>query len=136
MSVSPAAHGQDKGFTNVFGVYENSYAQSVINFMADKKYNGREAGTKENRKIMKFIAKEFETIGLDVKIQRITDESLTKAIGAHRKGKAYPKEMANVIASIPGKQAGKYVVVGAHYDHLGNKTGIGIHPGADDRPSL
>ena len=135
MSVSISAQGQDKDFTKVFGVYEDEFAQRVIGHMADKKFNGREAGTKENRKIMKFIAKEFDKIGLDVQIQRITDETLTKAIGAHKKGKAYPKEMANVIATIPGVEADKYVVVGAHYDHLGNKVGIGIHPGADDNAS-
>ncbi len=135
MSVSFAANGQDKDFTKVFGVYEDEYAKNVIHFMADKKFNGREAGTKENRKIMKYIVKEFEKTGCDVEVQRITDESLASAIGPHKKGKAYPKEMANVIASIPGSEAGKYVVVGAHYDHLGNKVGIGIHPGADDNAS-
>ena len=103
--------------------------------MADEKFNGREAGTKENHKIMKFIAKEFKKMGLKPEIQEITSESLTAAIGEPRKGKVYPAKMNNVIARIEGKNPNMQVVVGAHYDHLGNKPGIGIHPGADDNAS-
>ena len=130
-----SAFSQEKDFTAQFDVYSTKYAQEVINHMAHKKFKGREAGTKENRKIMEFIRDEFIKAGVDVQIQEITAQSLTGAIGEPKPGKTYPEEMGNVIGRIKGKQHNKYVIVGAHYDHLGNKKGIGIHPGADDNAS-
>lgn len=103
--------------------------------MAHKKFKGREAGTRENHKIMEFIENEFRNIGINVRIQPIDAQSLTNAIGEPKPGRTYPPQMGNVIGSIKGKDPHKYVIVGAHYDHLGNKKGIGIHPGADDNAS-
>ena len=136
LSVPAFAQGnQDKSFTDEWGVYSTKYAQEVIDFMAHKKFKGREAGTKENHKVMEFIAGEFEKAGYEVEKQGITDETLTWAIGEPKPGRTYPKEMTNVIAKLKGKDPHKLVVVGAHYDHLGYKKGIGIHPGADDNAS-
>jgi Zn-dependent M28 family amino/carboxypeptidase len=53
------------------------------------------------------------------------------------------KTVHNVVAYLPGEESGEYVIVGAHYDHLGlggrfslapSQTGT-IHPGADDNAS-
>lgn len=130
-----AQEGQNKNFTDDWGIYSTRYAQEVIDFMAHKKFKGREAGTKENRKVMEFIAAEFEKAGYEVAKQGITDETLTWAIGEPKPGRTYPKEMTNVIAKLKGKDPHKLVVVGAHYDHLGYRKGVGIHPGADDNAS-
>ena len=136
LSVPAFAQGnQDKSFTDEWGVYSTKYAQEVIDFMAHKKFKGREAGTKENRKVMEFIAAEFEKAGCKVEKQGITEETLTWAIGEPKPGRKYPKEMTNVIAKVEGKDPHKLVVVGAHYDHLGYKKGVGIHSGADDNAS-
>ena len=125
----------NREYVKQYEVYTDDYAKDVVYRLADEKINGREAGTKECAKIMKFIAKEMKSFGYDVDIQKITDKSLTAAIGEPKKGKVYPKKMGNVIARIEGKEPHKLVVVGAHFDHLGNKPGIGIHPGADDNAS-
>ena len=125
----------NREYVKQYEVYTDEYAKDVVYRLADEKINGRESGTKECAKIMKFIAKEMKSFGYDVDIQKITDKSLTAAIGEPKKGKVYPKKMGNVIARIEGKEPHKLVVVGAHYDHLGNKPGIGIHPGADDNAS-
>ena len=126
---------QEGDFKKQFEVYSNKYAQEVVDFMTHKKFKGREAGTKENFKIMEFIKGEFTAAGLDVQVQEITAESLAETIGEPKPGKTYPQEIGNVIARIKGKQHNKYVIVGAHYDHLGKKKGLGIHPGADDNAS-
>ncbi len=131
-------HAQENGrknFTDEFGIYSNKYAQEVINFLADKKLKGREAGTKECRKAMEYIAAEFEKSGYEVERQDITAESLSALIGGPKPGKTYPETMTNLIARLEGTSSEKLVVVGAHYDHLGKKKGIGIHPGADDNAS-
>ena len=62
-------------------------------------------------------------------------------------GKEEPKTIHNIIAVLPGKDKRlrhEYIVVGAHYDHLGlggENSGsrrpdtLGVHPGADDNAS-
>lgn len=133
-----AAAGAEAGnreYVPQYGVYSDDYAKKVIYLLSDEKINGREAGTPECRSIMKFIAREMKGFGYDVDLQKIKSKRLVEAIGEPKKGKIYPQKMTNVIASIKGKEPGKYVIVGAHYDHLGNKPGIGIHPGADDNAS-
>ena len=130
-----AQEKQDQDFTGQFGVYSTKYAQEIINHMSHRKFKGREAGTKENRKIMEFIKNEFIEAGVDVNIQHIDAASLADAIGEPKPGRTYPETMGNVIGRIKGEHSNKYVIVGAHYDHLGKKKGIGIHPGADDNAS-
>lgn len=46
--------------------------------------------------------------------------------------------LRNVVAAIPGRRSDEFVIVGAHYDHLGvdsNLSGDGIYNGADDNAS-
>ena len=119
-----------------YDVYTTEYAKKVIGYLSSKRLKGREAGTKEAGKAARFIAKEFEKAGYDPILQPFTAEQLTAAIGKQKEGKApYPAKQCNVIAKLQGSTPGKYIVVGAHYDHLGYKEGIGIHPGADDNAS-
>lgn len=135
LGLALSAFAQEKDFTAQFDVYSTKYAQKVIGHMSHKKFKGREAGTRENRKIMEFICREFEKAGVQAERQNITAQALASAIGDPKPGNAYPQEMTNVIARINGKNSHKFIIVGAHYDHLGYKEGIGIHPGADDNAS-
>lgn len=131
-------HGQEnvnKGYEEQFDIYSTKYAQEVVDFLADKRLKGREAGTKGCRIAMEFIEKELASAGYQVERQEITSDALTAAIGEPKPGKVYPDKMTNLIAHIEGKSSEKSVVVGAHYDHLGKKKGVGIHPGADDNAS-
>lgn len=50
--------------------------------------------------------------------------------------KYYPKyETKNVIGCIPGKKKNKYIVLSAHYDHLGRMGADTYFPGANDNAS-
>ncbi len=122
--------------TAQYGVYTTDYAQKVIGFLASERLKGREAGTKEAAKSARFIAKEFKKMGYEPQMQSFTREQLNAVIGEPKPAKAlYPLQQCNVIASLVGKVSDRYIVVGAHYDHLGYKEGVGIHPGADDNAS-
>lgn len=134
-TIAFSQENEGKSYTDEFGVYSTRYAQDIINLMSHKKYKGRESGTKENHKIMQFIAGEFEQAGYDVTLQEFTDTELSAAIGGPKPGKVYPKSLTNVIARIEGADPHKQVVIGAHFDHLGYRKGIGIHHGADDNAS-
>lgn len=130
-----AQQKQEQDFMAQSSEYSTEYAQKVIGHMCNEKFMGREAGSKENFKIMKFIEKELKKTGCHVYRQPITSEALVQAIGEPKPDKTYPAEINNVIARIDGQDPNKYIIIGAHYDHLGYKEGIGIHPGADDNAS-
>lgn len=106
---------------NIHDVYDLEYNQKIVYDLADARFNGREAGTQWSRMAAKYIIKEFRKIGYDVSVQKISDKEFP----------SYPRKMKNILATLPGEDSGKYIIVGAHYDHLGH-TEAGIHYGADD----
>lgn len=115
--------------------YSEKYSKKVIYTLTDDKYRGRESGTEEIDDVVRFISREFRKNGLAVNLQKATSEELSEQIGAPKPGKTYPDNITNIIARIEGRTSDKYVVIGAHFDHLGFREGLGIHPGADDNAS-
>ncbi len=107
--------------------------RGFVTYLADDALEGRESGTKGNHEAGDFIAGVFRELGLE----------------PGGKGGAYfqdfPPNFRNILAVLPGSDpepAKEYVIVGAHYDHVGygnrrNSAGpIGqIHNGADDNAS-
>lgn len=121
---------------------EINQLQKHIYYLSSDQMKGRGTGSKENKKAAKYIAKNFKKLGLKplgtdgfyqdftAKVKRvIVKDSIRKA--------------RNVIGFLDNK-AEKTIVIGAHYDHIGegkqgsslaeNSVGI-IHNGADDNAS-
>lgn len=105
--------------------------------LADDSMAGRKAGTGYAAQAAEYIAGEFEKTGLqpyftDTYYQYFHPDML---IGKSK------SEFRNVVAMIPGsdpKLKNEYIVVGAHYDHIGlgqNISGGDIYNGADDNAS-
>src|SRR5690606_1822371 len=122
-----------------------SLPMSAVRFLADDRLGGRLAGSDGERCAAEYLAAEFARIGLkpggenDTFFQTL---SLQSAINPHAAGGTG----RNVIAVIEGGDPvlrGEFVVVGAHYDHLGDGGVPGslapgeraIHNGADDNAS-
>ncbi len=95
-------------------VVENLTAH--MNFLCSDEMNGRKAGSDEGLIAAQYIFDQFEEMGLNPRMEEFTR-------GKYR----------NVIGEIPSKN-GKYVIVGAHYDHVGTKWGK-VYNGADDNAS-
>ena len=108
-------------------------AQSFINVLADDSLEGREAGSRGGRAAGNYLAQQFQKLGLK---------------GAAAGGgyfQPFNNSLRNILASIEGSDPElkkQYVLVTAHYDHIGygNRSnalgGIGqIHNGADDNAS-
>lgn len=135
---------------SIFLLSFSSYAQEIkienlkkhVYYLADDKMKGRGTGSKQTEKAAKYIAKEFKKYGLaplgnngyfqefEAKVRRVVvPDSIRKA--------------KNVIGFLDNG-AEKTIVIGAHYDHLGegkqgssrdsSSYGI-IHNGADDNAS-
>jgi Zn-dependent M28 family amino/carboxypeptidase len=98
-----------------------------VRFLSDSICNGRATGTRGGSEAAFWVARQFERIGL-MQIDDGWGKSFTAANGATGH---------NIVGFLPGsskRHPDTYVVVGAHYDHLGNIDGK-LYPGADSNAS-
>ena len=127
-----------------------SYAQEIetknlkkhIYFLANDKMKGRGTGSKQNLKAAKYIEKQFKTY----KLKPLGEKGYFQEFDAKVRKVKVPDSIRaarNVIGFL-GNNASKTIVIGAHYDHLGEgkqgsslaKDSYGIiHNGADDNAS-
>ena len=115
---------------------------AAVRFLADDRLEGRRAGTASEQCAGDYIAREFERIGLRPAGEQGYFQSLPLASSLNPHGAGGTGR--NVIAALDGTDESlkrEWVVIGAHYDHLGN-GGPGslvqerlIHNGADDNAS-
>lgn len=116
-----------------------------VAFLASDRLEGRGTGTAGNDSAAAYIARRFNEMGLNPPegglIQRFQARSAAMAHGAQA-----ALQTQNVVGLIPGRDPalrGAYVVLGAHFDHLGRGTfgaldpqaGNAVRNGADDNAS-
>ena len=116
-----------------------------IEYLASDKMKGRYPGTKENRKVVKYVRKQLRQAG----VEKIGDSYLQEFHAKLRVKKGTPDTPVvktwNVIGLIEGNDPAlknEYIVLGAHYDHLGmggasskSPDTVAVHHGADDNAS-
>ena len=130
-----------------------SSAEATINFSASGELQGREAGFHGSRVTSEYIVSLLQWMG----VSPLAD-SYFQPFDAYRKERqkkgrleVHPDSIAklkqevhqkltmrNVLGMIPGKNTKEYVIVGAHFDHLGIDPvldGDQIYNGADDNAS-
>lgn len=139
ISILSIAYSQDNSL-------EIKQLRSDVEELSDKKYKGREAGTKYEKSAADYIAKRFKEIGLTP----LGDKGTYFQVFKFPKTKdphtgAESEEFVegyNVVGFIDNDSKSN-IVIGAHYDHLGmGGPGSGslsdvedIHNGADDNAS-
>ena len=124
---------------------------SHIEFLASDSLQGRESGTEFEALASNYIIQKFEEFGVQPKgddgtfLQAFTINT-ARLINPHATDNAEGERRVanNVVGWIPGRSnTNEYVVIGAHYDHLGYGS-FGslyrgdtprIHNGADDNAS-
>jgi hypothetical protein len=104
-----------------------------VDYLADDALEGREAGSRGGRAAADYLAGEFSRL------------KLRPAGGDGRFFQPFGAGLRNVLGIVPGSDpdlADQYVVVAAHYDHVGygnSRTSRGpvgyVHNGADDNAS-
>ena len=120
--------------------------QRDIAYLADDRLEGRLTGTAGNDSAAAYIARHHLALGLrpigDSFLQRFTARSAQMA----HEGRPEGVPTQNVVAMVPGSDprlSGQYIVIGAHFDHLGRSSNGAldpddkgaIHNGADDNAS-
>ena len=99
--------------------------QNVVSFMADDYNTGRASGTPGNSRAEQFITSRFRQLGLKPFNWCYTDSFRYRDSLILR----------TVAGFIPAsRQSDEYIIVSAHYDHIGEIKGT-IYNGADDNAS-
>ncbi|MDF1504342.1 M20/M25/M40 family metallo-hydrolase, partial [Roseisolibacter sp. H3M3-2] len=117
-----------------------------VAFLASPTLAGREPGTPESRRAAAYIAAAYDRLGLAGAFPRECAVGAACAPDHFQPFSFGGRVGRNVAAVVPGRDGAlraEYVVVGAHYDHLGRSTwsaydpeaGDVVRPGADDNAS-
>lgn len=141
---------REKGLQNI----KRTSAEAIVNFLADDELQGREAGMQGSRIAARYLVsclKEagiapLDSKGYDQPFEACSKERQQKgrwqvhpdSISALKEGTYRSLQLNNILAVIPGERTDEYVVVGAHYDHLGTDPTLAkdkIYNGADDNAS-
>jgi Zn-dependent M28 family amino/carboxypeptidase len=112
-----------------------------VHTLASADFGGRRTGTEGSRKAQAFLQGRFQELGLKpfgaayAQPFGFTHTSIKGLLTPGRPYKtAYPVA-ANYIGYFPGSaRPERFIVVSAHYDHLGTRDGQ-LYPGADDNAS-
>jgi hypothetical protein len=115
----------------VFAQNQQQRLEENLYYLASDSLRGRLGGSDDARKAAEFIVKQYEAMGLQPfyssgYLQPFTNNLLGM-------GRTYN----NIVAWIPGSDPAlrdEYIIIGAHYDHLGVKNGK-VYNGADDNAS-
>lgn len=129
-------------------------AEAYVGFLASDELMGREAGTVHGHTAGRYVASVLQSLGIaplgDSYFQPFTAchaerQLRNKAWQVHpdsisklKEGIHEELQLNNILGVIPGKRTDEFVVVGAHYDHVGYDpalTGDQIYNGADDNAS-
>lgn len=129
-------------------------AEAIVEFLADDELQGREAGMHGSRVAARYIVSCLKEAGIHPldkngyyqpfeayakeRQQRGRWQVHPDSVAVLKQGTHRSLKMDNVLAYIPGKRSDEYVIVGAHFDHLGVDETLAddkIYNGADDNAS-
>ena len=139
----------EKGLQSI----NRSSAEATINFLASDELQGREAGFHGSRVTSEYIVSLLQWMGVSPLADCYfppfdayrTERQNKGRLEVHPDSIVKLKQevqqklsMRNVLGMIPGKNTKEYVIVGAHFDHLGIDPALDgdqIYNGADDNAS-
>ena len=131
-----------------YNTLSEEQARNYVGFLASDLLCGREAGTEGGYIAAHYIIsllKEYEIESLygcsytqTFSAYKVENEKGIKWENVQDSAAVETRRLNNILAVIPGKKTDEYVVVGAHYDHLGIGNpvkGDSCFNGADDNAS-
>jgi hypothetical protein len=104
-----------------------------VEYLASPALAGRLTGTPQNDSAAAYIARRYEALGLRALSPQYQQHFIARPPAHGSPSPSLPTE--NVFAVLPGRDralSNEYVVVGAHFDHLGTSTEGSLDPDAKD----
>jgi Zn-dependent M28 family amino/carboxypeptidase len=118
------------------GFFSETALLEHLNFLAADSLYGRGSGSEHELEAAEYIRDQFSSYGLAPGVPGYLQDF---TVENHRNNSALTSQ--NVLAVLPGtgELAGQWVILGAHYDHLGyevvSEDSLDIYNGADDNAS-
>jgi aminopeptidase YwaD len=117
-----------------------------IEFLASDQLEGRLSGTPGNDSAAAYIARRYRSLGLTPLAPGYVQPFNARSAEDAHTGRTEPRPTQNVVALLRGRDPAlrdEYIVIGAHFDHLGRspvsardpEAGNAIRNGADDNAS-
>ena len=114
---------------------DSSAIRRDIEFLASDRLEGRLSGTAGNDSAAAYLARRYRSLGLTELVPGYVQPfDALSARDAHM-GRTTPRPTQNVIALLRGRDPvlrDEYVVIGAHFDHLGRSPEFALDPAAGD----
>lgn len=142
---------KEKGLQSI----NQAKAEAIVEFLADDELLGREAGQPGSRIAARYLASALKEAGIAPLPGTTAYYQPFEACAVERQQKGrwqvHPDslarlkqdthrslKLANILGWIPGERTDEYVVIGAHFDHIGYDPTLAddqIYNGADDNAS-
>ena len=106
-----------------------------IAFLAADALEGRLTGTAGNDSAAAYIARRYKSLGLIELVPGYLQRFEARSAEDAHAGRTEPRHTQNVVAMLRGSDASvrdEYIVIGAHYDHLGRAITFAQDPEAKD----
>lgn len=127
-------------------VADSTAIRSDIAYLASDRLEGRRTGTPGNDSAAAFIAGRYAALRLRAPYPGYIQKFVARPAAAAHLGDTAGRATQNVVAILPGsdsRYSGQYIVIGAHFDHLGRESQYAMDPaarneirnGADDNAS-
>jgi len=135
------------------GSINTKTAEAYIEYLASDGLEGREAGTRGGRLAGEYIVSVLKAMGIEPLYDSYYEPFEAYARERQKRGRFTVEpdsiryirmdvhrklSLRNVLGKIEGRNPHEYVIIGAHYDHIGMDTslvGDQIYNGADDNAS-
>ena len=125
---------------------DSTAIRSYIAYLASDRLEGRMTGTPGNDSAAAYIARKYKGLRLKAPFNGYLQPFVARSAAMAHMGDTTGMKTQNVVAILPGTDPvlrQQYIVIGAHFDHLGRTTqfatdpqaGNVIHNGADDNAS-
>ena len=106
-----------------------------IAYLASDRLEGRLTGTAGNDSAAAYLARHYAKLGLRQGFPGYLQKFVARSAADAHNGVTNGRPTQNVVAILPGsdpKLAGQYIVIGAHFDHLGHDSQFALDPDAKD----
>ncbi|WP_126972491.1 M28 family peptidase [Gynurincola endophyticus] len=119
------------GSTPKLQAVDETTLMSHLQYLSSDEFKGRLVGSPESEKAQEFLIQQLQSFGVKPLLA-----AYRQPFTMNRRNDTVNKINANnVIGLIPGKKyKDKYIVLSAHYDHIGERNGL-IFNGTDDNAS-